>query len=390
MHLFFVDQYISLDMMAPIIFKISKKNKVFLCNFNKVRGFDNNRLYKFLISRKNIKAVNFSKNYIYLFFINCLLLLPSFFLKKGYRYWKYIWENHNFVSRRKIVNFIKENNIKSISIDESLVEKKRYFLLEISKEFNIPLLLNHGGLHTIKLNKVDNIKLDECTFYLAPNKFPIYNSKLSKDYLRSGKYIQLGSPRFDITWLNILKKIFKTTSNKKNKKVKVALFVRPTSISYPVTLKLLKNLKKDENIEIKLNYKPRDVWPTKCSNINKNEMQSSELIIWSDVVISYASSIILEAICRDKPLIYLNYLQNGKKGDTSWFDDLKFIKKGNNIEKTLKILSDFKKSKIKPVVTKENKKLILKKFIQNSKGERILNDYYYFYKKLSKMDFKNV
>jgi hypothetical protein len=79
MHLFFVDQYISLDMMAPIIFKISKKNKVFLCNFNKVQGFDNNRLYKFLISRKNIKAVNFSKNYIYLFFINCLLLLPSFF-----------------------------------------------------------------------------------------------------------------------------------------------------------------------------------------------------------------------------------------------------------------------------------------------------------------------
>ena len=80
-------------------------------------------------------------------------------------------------------------------------------------------------------------------------------------------------------------------------------------------------------MKLKLNYKPRDVWPTKCSSISKSEMQSSELIFWSDLVISYASSIILEGICRNKPLIYLDYLQIHKKNDTSWFDDFWCIKK---------------------------------------------------------------
>ena len=395
MHLFFVDQYISLDMMAPIIFKLSKKNKVFLCNFNKVQNFKHIQLYKFLTKQKNIKIVNFtvndlSKNLIYLFFLKFLLFLPSLFLKRGYRFWKYIWENHNFTSKKKIVNFIKKNNIKTISIDESLVEKKKYFLLEITKKLNIPLIMNHGGLQTVKSINNDNKKLKECTFYLSPNKFPIYNFKLSKDYLKSEKYIQFGSPRFDSSWLGILEKIYKKKNNFKNKQIKVALFVRPTSISYSLTLQLLADLKKIKNLEIKLNYKPRDVWPTKCSNINKNEMQSSELIIWSDIVISYASSIILEAICRDKPLIYLNYLQNDKKEDTSWFDDLKFIKKGNNIKKTLKILSNFKKNRKKPVVTKKNKKLILKKFITSSTGNGILKKYYFFYNKLSKVNFKDV
>ena len=42
-------------------------------------------------------------------------------------------------------------------------------------------------------------------------------------------------------------------------------------------------------------------------------MQSSELILWSDLVVCYASSIMVEAVCRDKPLIYVNYLKVIKK-----------------------------------------------------------------------------
>ena len=119
--------------------------------------------------------------------------------------------------------------------------------------------------------------------------------------------------------------------------------------------------------------------------MNKNEMHSSELIIWADIVISYASSIILEAVCRNKPIVYLNYLQNDKKEDISRFDDFKFIKKGKNIDRTLRILSDFEKKKKKLIVKKKNKRIILEKFITNSMGKGILNKHYIFYKKLSKI-----
>ena len=395
MHLFFIDQYISLDMMAPIMFKLSKKNKVFLYNFNKVQTYKHIQLYKFLLKQKNIKISNFtifdfSKNFIVLLFLKFLLLFPSFILKRGYRYWSYIWKNYNFTSKKKIMEFIKKQNIKTISIDESLSTKKKLFLSEISKQLNIPIIMNHGGLYTVKTLKSNTKNIEKCTFYLSPNKFPILTYNPSKNYFKSGKYNQYGSPRFDLEWLDILKKIAKIDYQKESKKTRVALFVKPAAIFYPITLQLLEDLKKINNIEVKINYKPRDVWPTKISNISKSEIQSSELIIWSDIVLSYASSIILEVICRDKPLIYLNYLQNDTKGGTSWFDDLNFIKKGKNLNNTLKILSNFNKSKKKHVINKKNKEIILKKFISNPKGKGILNKYYFFYNKISKIDFKNV
>ena len=389
MHLFFVDQYISVDMMAPVIYKLAKKNNVFVCNFNKIQSLKKIELYKFIIDQKNVSEVRdvikfFSKENFYLALINLLLLLPAPFLKKGYRYWKYIWENVNFVSRDLLIKFIKNNKIKTFSYDESLVENKKKFIISISKELNIPLIMNHGGLYTLKARKKKNYKFKECDFFLSPNKFPIFANKLDKIYLRSGKYHQLGSPRFDEEWLNVLKKIFKRSKTTNKKKIKVAFFVRPTSISYSETLNLLKDLYKIENIEVKLNYKPRDVWPTKCSSISRSEMQSSELIFWSDLVISYASSIILEGICRNKPLIYLDYLQIHKKNDTSWFDDFVCIKKAKNSNHVIKLIMNFKKNRDKLIINELNKKLILKNFITHKSGRGILNKYNSFYNNLNK------
>ena len=395
MHLFFVDQYISLDMMAPIMSRLAKKKKVFLCNFNKVQNLKENQIYKFIINQKNIHEVElvgnkFSKNFFLFYFITRFLFFFSSISNKGYRYWKYIWTNYNFISKKDIINHIKKNNIKTISIDESLVEKKRYFLIAICKELKIPLIMNHGGLYTLKAKLKKNKKFEECTYYMSPNKIPIYTYKLDKNYLKSGKFKQFGSPRFDTEWLTILKKIYKTDVSKNKKKIKVAIFLRPTSLSHSDNLKLLENLKKIDNIEVKTNLKPRDVWPTKYSNLNKNDMESSELIIWSDIVISYATSIILDVICRNKPLIYLNYLQIDKKDGTSWFDDFKFIKKGRNLNYTTQLIKNFEKNNKEYVVRKKNKSSILKKFITEPTGKRILDKYCFFYNKISKTDYKNV
>ena len=395
MHLFFVDQYISLDMMAPIMFKLAKKKKVFLCNFNKVQNLKENQIYKFIINQKNIHEVElvgnkFSRKFFFFYFITYFLYFFSSISHKGYKYWKYIWTNYNFISKKDIINLIKKNNIKTISIDEGLVEKKRYFLTEICKELKIPLIMNHGGLYTVKTKKKKSRKFEESTYYLSPNKIPIYTYKLDKNYLKSGKYKQFGSPRFDTEWLTILKKIYKIDLSKNKKIIKVAMFLRPTSITHNNNLSLLENLKKINNIEVKTNLKPRDVWPTKNSNLKKNDMQSSELIIWSDIVVSYATSIILEVICRNKPLIFLNYLQIDKKEDTSWFDSFRFIKKGRNLNYTMQLIKNFEKSNKKYAFSKKEKNSILKKFITEPTGKKILDKYYFFYNKISKIDFKNV
>ena len=56
-------------------------------------------------------------------------------------------------------------------------------------------------------------------------------------------------------------------------------------------------------------------------------MEASEIILWSDIIISYASSIILEAILRDKPLIFLEFIKTNTIYDKSWFDNFTCIKK---------------------------------------------------------------
>lgn len=383
-------------MMAPIIFKIAKKNKVFLCNFNKVQDFKENKIHKFLISQKNVKEIelldeNLTNKKLVLYFVKCLIFFFSYFPKRGYAFWKYLWLNYNFISKNRLINFIKNNKIKTISIDESLVEKKRIFLFKICKDFKIPLIMNHGGLYTLKLKLKKSKKFKECNFYLSPNDIPTYTYKLGKDFSKSKKYNQFGSPRFDSQWLSVLKKINRGIKKNSKKNIKVAIFLRPTSVSHSDNLKIIKKLKEIKNIEVKTNLKPRDVWPTKHSNLSRSEMQSSELIIWSDIVISYATSIILEAICRNKPLIYLNYLQTTKKKDNSaWFDNFKFIKKGKNLDYTIQLIKNFEKNKKIYTINDIEKKSILKKFITEPSGKGILEKYNFFYNSISHKNYNNV
>ena len=78
------------------------------------------------------------------------MLMPSIILKRGLRFWRYVWKDVNFISKDMLIKFIKENKIQTISYDESLVENKQDFIIDISKKLRIPLLMNHGGLYTVR------------------------------------------------------------------------------------------------------------------------------------------------------------------------------------------------------------------------------------------------
>ena len=386
MHIFFIDQFISLDMMAPIIYKLSKKNKVFIYNLNYAQSYSHTDIYKFLDKQRNIffkkNLINYlSINLLVILFIKLITLIPSKKINKNYKFWSYIWQNLILISKKKLSNFVINNKIKSISIDESLPNKKRSFLFKFCKLLKIPLIMNHGGLYTLKAKLKNKKKFEENSFFLSPNKYPIFTYNFDKKYLNSGKYLELGSPRFDKSWLEIIKKIHPQKKN--SEKLKIAFFVRPTSISYAEVLDLLKKLKKLEKFEIKINYKPRDIFPTKYSNYNRNEMQSSELILWSDLVVCYASSIMVEAVCRDKPLIYVNYLKVIKKKEISWFDQFRFIKKGRNLNHTIELIKNFSLNDKSYVVKRKAKLILLKKLISSNDKSSILKKYYTFYKKIS-------
>ena len=130
-----------------------------------------------------------------------------------------------------------------------------------------------------------------------------------------------------------------------------------------------------------MNYKPRDIFPTKYSNYNRNEMQSSELILWSDLVICYASSIMVEAVCRDKPLIYVNYLKVVKKKKYHGLINSDLLKKGRNLNHTIELIKNFSHKDKSYVVKRKAKLILLKKLISSNGKGSILKNITHFIKK---------
>ena len=80
MHLFFFDQNISFDMAAPIIYKLSKeKQRVYICNFNKVQNLDQNKVYNYLLRKKNISIITgLDRNISYKLFFFLLCKINSY------------------------------------------------------------------------------------------------------------------------------------------------------------------------------------------------------------------------------------------------------------------------------------------------------------------------
>ena len=389
MHLFIIDQYITLDMFAPIIYKLSKKkNKTFIYNFNYVQSFKNEKKFSFLFNKKNIiniKIINFFNivllsKFLFIYFVS---KLPEKIVKKLFNFWRNIYARKILISEKKFIRFIKENKIKTISIDESLPEIKRDFIINLKKKCSIKIIVIHGGLHTFKVkHNIDNF-LNRVDYYLSPGKIPIHSYDFKKSFIKSGKYLELGSPRFSSEWIKILDRINKNPikKEKKSKKIRIGFFVRPNNISSKKIESLFSKLSKLEFIEIKLNLKPRDSLPCKKSVIFKSELNSTELINWSDIIITYSTSINVEAILKNKYTILMDYIKVHKENEYSWFSKFKIIETVKKEKKIFELINKFRLMN-KPNIKIKDKYKLLKFFITYKRGESILERYENFYKRL--------
>jgi len=78
--------------------------------------------------------------------------------------------------------------------------------------------------------------------------------------------------------------------------------------------KIYEELKKISNIELKIKFKPRGQFRPLHSQKNIiNEYNSSELINWADIIVAHSSSVLIEAIIKNKKILFLNFLYNLEK-----------------------------------------------------------------------------
>jgi len=373
MHLFVLDLVISLDMLSPIISTITKKKqKVLIFNSNPShRHYGNqNKILNFLLKSNNSKLLNNNLTmnlviYIFRILIYLQILLTN---KKMYKFWKKIWNSTFYLSEKYMLNELRRNDVKSITILEDLPINKKFFFKTLASKLNIPLIMINGGINTIPSKKKFNVF--EPDYFLASNI-----NKNHSIVKKSKTYKVFGCLRYSNKWINKLDKIF--GFDQKNKKFSIGIFNNPTS-EFSNEVEKLINFLKDKKFNVIVNSKPREIIPYNLTYQSK-EISASEIINKSDVIISYSTSILLEAIERKKLILFPNYLKKFYKNNKhSIFQKNKFILYPRSEKQLLAVLSKIKKKKKKEIIYKMNIRNNLYKiiFINNFKAEKNFNNFY--------------
>jgi hypothetical protein len=224
-------------------------------------------------------------------------------------------------------------------------------------------------VHTIRQPQLKKDLFAYSNFYLAPSL--IYKNK---KIFKNKKIKYFGSLRYSIYWVKKLKKIFpiKEKSNK-DKRIRIGIFTKYEAKEHKNVNNLINKLKKMTFLNVKTREKPRDVYPLKVAPFYKDELNSSQIINWSDYIISARStSVLAEAIINNKKIFLLKYLYNEKKFSNLY--DYKFIEKINDETELFKFI------KKKYVISKKDKVKCLKNILVNyGKEIKMLKNYVNFY-----------
>lgn len=342
------------DQLSPIIWKYSRlyKSQVDIFFYKKFK-YNESKLILFLIKNKKVKVINLIKTKLLVILYRIIIskrvpAFINFFLNKVYlmilnvKQYKLAVYDWGGGYRPNIVQF-KKNNVPCI-------------------------VMPHG--HDIFLNlfgtKVKKVDWSDRNIF---DKYIVQVKHLVIKCITFGiekKKIQLfDSARFNTEWSQILKRIYLPEKKKINQiinKSKLNLLIIMPQIQYKIEIrkfiKLLKNLLTKDylNIIFKINPRGNDfkkfMNTTKLTNCNASyffigdEFNTFNLILNCDVVFNFNSSVGLDAIIQNKPLIYTKFLHKNKTiYDQS--QQREYTYSLNNSVNTLKLIDKlYKKKKI--------------------------------------------
>ena len=377
MHLFIIDIFISIDVLSPLAEKLCKEEKkIFFFNSNFIQNHNssNNKLIKFLETNKNFKLINnFNllniRFILFRFFSKIIIFFFKIFKKKGYKIWKFLWLQDLPLSNLFLFYLIKKYKIKSITVVEDLPDKKFFFFKNVAAKAKIPLIMIPSGLSPVP-GSIDLSKK-------IPDHF-LSSNLLNNDKINKNSFFRLlGSPRYAPTWIENLKQIYNLD---KKKNFTVGIFTKATESTLLEFYKI-KNKLLDKRINVLLNSKPREILPLK-NTIQFKELSSTEIIEYSDVIISYPSSILLEAIQKQKPIIFPFYSEFMKEKKGGFFDDNDLFFFPKNIDELIELIITFKEKKKSFKYNEIKKNIFLKSTINLEDKNNILNNFNKFYSEL--------
>ena len=381
MYLFFVRAFNDIDHMTPVVWKMSRDNyPVPVYCINPEYDIENDYRLNFL------KELGVKVDYIYneydrelglLHRVMRFVFLKSFAISRGWnsesgkglavlcniggklvravgsRLFKFT--KKRFYLTRWASNILEQSGAKALCFDH--VRPKQYIvgsLLEAAAKLSVPTLaLPHGVyLYTNELIKSGSTKESR---YDKFNRFDyiVVQNKLRKDVLaRSGvkeeKIFVLGSARYSNEWMSQYSKILpRTLESKVESAGKLKVVFMTTRPAYRIDVeRMLRTfyiLSQLDGIEVVVKPHTRTGKESKIYDNsplpNVSEISSVELSEWADVMLVIGSSIIIEALSRGKPALYLKYL-HGNTTDYEEFGACWIINDETELQDALQFLRD--------------------------------------------------
>ncbi len=391
MHLFIIHQFPDLDELAPIIYKLDHKlkGKIKILSVFPVHDFRKYKILQFLLKREiqyyTLSKINL-KNYFLNLFLKVLSLLPKFILFKLNILWHYLYHNADLFTTDDICEFIKKEKIKSITSDDGLPERFKKIFYDSCLRMGIELIIYKIGIDLRKNLKIDKNILKYCHKSIIPE--PLVAEPEDIDLKK--KIVRINSARYSVEWLEILEKInyFKLKYYKPyfpgKDKLKIVIFTRPF-VNYIEWKKIEEKINSLGNTEVRLKFKPRgDLSPLSFNRNALKQFTSSELINWTDIIVSHNTTVLLEALIKKKTIFYLDYITKTKylkfnyKLDNNFklpdaflapdhLEDHSFVVKINSLDHLIKEIESFSK---KIQSSNENQLLDQKNFLKKLLGNQ--------------------
>jgi hypothetical protein len=392
MHLFIVHQFPDYDNFVPIIINLKKKvnSKFAIMNIFPVHDL---KYYRFnsLLKKYEIQFIDIGEINIRSILINLLLsfvkIFPNAIIIKMNRVWHYFYHRYVLFNKNHIISLIKKKDIKSISIDHGLPARYKKIFYVACKETNIKYNCYILG---VQLDVVQKTKSEDFNLYdyamIQSQILGIDDSEKNKR-----KFKRIASPRYSLDWLNEVEEMYRYklkeySPDTFDRKLKVVLMTR-AMFSEKTWQILYEELKKINNIELKIKLKPRGQFRPLYTQKNIiNEYNTSELINWADVIVSHTSSILNEAIIKNKKILFLNFLFDLEKQEkcSYAFEDLHVVTNVNSKEDLVMQIENLKTKQthiMNDEKYQESKKIYLKK---------VFGDDYFDKKDIYEKNFINI
>ena len=392
---FFFRRLNDIDQIAPIVFEYSKENKNvhYICVDNNL-DFKSHKVIKFLISN-GVKV-----DYLHAFllkkyqivFLDFIFFLKNFFHKRLNLLFKIIINEcyRSLINKELYIKFLNKNYISTLVFDYPINLNEifnKFVSLKKNKKLSI-IGVEHGILlYKSLFNYKFKPEFDKTKETLRKYDKIIVPNELSKKKLIGLGYnlsnISVsGCPRFTSVWNDVLRNQIYKEKSKNLIQDKIKIIFMDHSNKYGVIennyLNLIKFFESQKHIDFKIkpNTSNQENSAISSKKISKNlvsNLDSIQLIDWSDIVISINSSIIFDAILNDKIFFYPKYFHDHQM---DWDNDPCCIQFDNekNFFNTLSSLSKKNLLIFKKTIKKQN---ILERnvFLGNNDDKNFIKDY---------------